>query len=74
VVRCVVAAGRRDEALPLSGDWAQIRAGAERYAEAGVTELFYDLNWDPVIGSPETAPEDAADRAEEILTRLAPAR
>lgn len=73
VVRGVVVAGRHDDALPLSGDWARIRAGAERYAEAGVTELFYDLNWDPVIGSPETPPGHAADRAEEILTRLAPA-
>jgi probable F420-dependent oxidoreductase len=72
VVRGVVHAGRRDDDLPLSGNWEQIRAGAERYAEAGVTELFYDLNWDPVIGSPDTEPERAADRAEEFLTALAP--
>ncbi len=74
VVRGVVHAGRRDDDLPLSGSWAQIRAGAERYAEAGVTELFYDLNWDPVIGSPDTEPTRAADRAEELLTALAPGR
>lgn len=56
----------------LSGDYAQIRAGAEAYAKAGVTELFYDLNWDPLIGSPDADPRLAAERAEEILTRLAP--
>ncbi|GAB1693401.1 TIGR03619 family F420-dependent LLM class oxidoreductase [Krasilnikovia sp. M28-CT-15] len=73
VVRGVVRAGRRDDAAPLSGTFAQIRAGAERYAQAGVTELFYDLNWDPLIGSPDADLRAAADRAEEILTALAPA-
>lgn len=72
VVRGVVQAGRRDEEVPLSGDWAQIRANAERYAQAGVTELFYDLNWDPLIGSPDADPRTAGERAEEILTGLAP--
>ncbi|WP_250005805.1 TIGR03619 family F420-dependent LLM class oxidoreductase [Actinoplanes sp. M2I2] len=73
VVRAVVRAGRRDDAVPLSGDWAQIRGGAELYAEAGVTELFYDLNWDPLIGAPDADPGVARERAEEILTALAPA-
>ena len=72
VVRGVVQAGRRDEALPLSGDWEQIRAGAQLYAEAGVTELFYDLNWDPLIGSPDADPRLAGERAGQILTALAP--
>jgi probable F420-dependent oxidoreductase len=72
VVRGVVQAGRRDESIPLSGDWAQIRANAHLYEEAGVTELFYDLNWDPLIGSPDADPRAAGERAEEILTALAP--
>ncbi|MEU8813624.1 TIGR03619 family F420-dependent LLM class oxidoreductase [Actinoplanes sp. NPDC048796] len=72
VVRGVVRPGERDDAVPLSGDWEQIRAGAELYGRAGVTELFYDLNWDPVVGSPGTDPAVAAERAEEILTALAP--
>ncbi|MGX6603056.1 TIGR03619 family F420-dependent LLM class oxidoreductase [Micromonosporaceae bacterium Da 78-11] len=72
VVRGVVHAGDRDDALPLSGSYEQIRAGAERYAEAGVTELFYDLNWDPLIGSPDADRHRAGERAEEILTALAP--
>jgi probable F420-dependent oxidoreductase len=72
VVRGVVRAGERDDAVTLSGDWAQIRAGAELYASAGVTELFYDLNWDPLIGSPDADPRRAGERAEQILTALAP--
>ncbi|MBB4760751.1 TIGR03619 family F420-dependent LLM class oxidoreductase [Amorphoplanes digitatis] len=72
VVRGVVKAGLRDENVPLSGTWDQIRAGAQRYAEAGVTELFYDLNWDPFIGAPDGDPRAAGERAEEILTALAP--
>jgi len=72
VVRGVVLAGRRDDAVPLSGDFEQIRAGAQLYAEAGVTELFYDLNWDPRIGSPDADPGAAAELAEKLLTGLAP--
>jgi probable F420-dependent oxidoreductase len=72
VVRGVVRPGGRDDAVPLSGDWARIRAGAQRYAEAGVTELFYDLNWDPLIGGPSAGREAARARADEILTALAP--
>ena len=72
VVRGVVKAGLREDDVPLSGTWDQIRAGAQLYAEAGVTELFYDLNWDPFIGSPDADPRAAGERAEEILTALAP--
>jgi probable F420-dependent oxidoreductase len=72
IVRGAVQAGLRDDAVPLSGTWDQIRAGAQLYEEAGVTELFYDLNWDPVIGSPDADPRAAGERAEQILTALAP--
>jgi probable F420-dependent oxidoreductase len=72
VVRGVVRAGLREENVPLSGTWEQIRGGAQLYAEAGVTELFYDLNWDPFIGSPDGDPRAAGERAEEILSALAP--
>ncbi len=72
VVRGVVQAGEQADQLMLSGSWAQIRAGAELYAQAGVTELFYDLNWDPRIGSPDADPTQAAELADEILTALAP--
>jgi probable F420-dependent oxidoreductase len=74
VVRGVVQAGRRDDTIPLSGDWDQIRTGAERYAEAGATELFYEPNWDPRIGGPDADPRAAAELGAEVLAGLAPNR
>ena len=56
----------------LSGSFAQIREDAAWLGEQGVTELFYDLNWDPQVGSPSVEPQAAAARAEEILGGLAP--
>jgi probable F420-dependent oxidoreductase len=56
----------------LSGSYAQIREDAEWLGSQGVTEVFYDLNWDPQIGSPSVSPESAAERAGEILDELAP--
>ena len=56
----------------LSGSYADIRRDVEWLAERGVTEIFYDLNWDPRIGAPDADPVGAAARAEEILTELAP--
>ena len=56
----------------LSGRYEQIREDAAWLAGQGVTELFYDLNWDPQIGNPAAAPEAAADRAGEIMAELAP--
>ncbi len=56
----------------LSGSFAQILADAAWLGEQGVTELFYDLNWDPQVGSPSVEPAAAAARAQEILSELAP--
>jgi probable F420-dependent oxidoreductase len=56
----------------LSGDLAQIRQDVDWLAGQGVTELFYDLNWDPELGSPDVQPEAAADRAARIMDELAP--
>lgn len=61
--------GRR---LPLSGSAEQIAEDADWLAEQGVTELFYDLNWDPQVGDPALDPTAAAQRAEEIIRALAP--
>ena len=74
VCRGVVEPGERQAGRPLTGSYAQIRAGAEELASYGVTELFYDLNWDPSIGSPDVDEATAIERAEEILTALAPGR
>jgi len=56
----------------LSGSFAQIRDDTAWLGEQGVTEVFYDLNWDPQVGSPSVDPRAAAARAEEILGELAP--
>jgi hypothetical protein len=60
------------ERLRLSGTYDEIRADVSWLGEQGVTEVFYDLNWDPLVGSPDVDPESATSRAEEILRALAP--
>lgn len=60
------------ERLPLSGSYAQIRADTAWLGEQGVTEVFYDLNWDPMIGSPDVEHVAATARAAEIMAALAP--
>lgn len=56
----------------LSGSAEQIREDAQWLSGQGVTELFYDLNWDPLVGNPSVEPASAVDRAEEIIRALAP--
>jgi len=74
VVRAGVAVegpdGRR---LPLSGSFDQIRADVAALQSQGVTEVFYDLNWDPRIGSPDIDQVAAVARAAEIMDALSPA-
>jgi alkanesulfonate monooxygenase SsuD/methylene tetrahydromethanopterin reductase-like flavin-dependent oxidoreductase (luciferase family) len=65
-------AGKDGRRVLLSGSYAQIREDAQSLADQGVTELFYDLNWDPQIGSPDADPAAATERAAEILDALAP--
>ena len=65
--------GPDGQRLLLSGDYDQIRADTEWLATKGVTEVFYDLNWDPQIGSPDVDQVAAVARAELILQALAPA-
>jgi len=64
--------GPDGERLLLSGDYDQIRADTQWLATQGVTEVFYDLNWDPLVGSPDAEPTAAAERAREVLHALAP--
>ena len=57
----------------LTGSKDQIRKDVTWLAGQGVTDVFYDLNWDPQIGAPDASPGQAADRAAVILEALAPA-
>ena len=70
VCRGVVRPGTRGPLL--SGSPGQIRADAAALEEQGVTELFYDLNFDPRIGSPDVDPAAATAHADELLVALAP--
>jgi probable F420-dependent oxidoreductase len=71
VVRGVVRVDGRPDRL-LSGPYDKIREDGAWLAEQGVTELFYDLNYDRAIGSPDADPAAAAERALEILHALRP--
>jgi probable F420-dependent oxidoreductase len=72
VVRGVVRPGERSGRL--SGSYDQIRADAEWLGEQGVTELNYDLNWDPRLGNPDASATSAIDQATEIIEALAPGK
>ncbi|HEY3902866.1 MAG TPA: TIGR03619 family F420-dependent LLM class oxidoreductase [Streptosporangiaceae bacterium] len=73
VVRSGEAVTGSDGRLLLSGSSAQIRADLDWLAAAGVTEVFLDLNWDPLIGAPDAEPSAATDRASALLEALKPA-
>jgi hypothetical protein len=66
-------AGPDGQRLLLSGDYEQILADTYWLGDNGVTEVFYDLNWDPLIGSPDADPVAAVARAELIMESLSPA-
>jgi probable F420-dependent oxidoreductase len=77
IIRGVVRAGKEartssGKRMLLSGSYAQIREDVAWLESCGVTEVFYDLNWDPLVGNPDVTVEDAAGRASEVLEALAP--
>jgi hypothetical protein len=56
----------------LSGSYEQIREDTAWLESCGVTEVFYDLNWDPKVGDPAADEGGAVLRASEVLEALAP--
>ena len=56
----------------LSGSLGQITDDVGWLAAQGVTEVFFDLNWDPRIGAPDIDPVAATDRAASLLEALQP--
>jgi probable F420-dependent oxidoreductase len=56
----------------LTGSYEQIRADTQWLGSCGVTEVFYDVNFDPAVGNPAADEDQARDRAEEVLEALAP--
>jgi probable F420-dependent oxidoreductase len=67
--RVSAATGRR---LLLSGSFEQISEDTRWLESCGVTEVFYDLNFDKLIGDPAADEDKATARATEILEALAP--
>jgi probable F420-dependent oxidoreductase len=76
VCRAVVRPGKpvmkNGDRLLLSGSYEQIREDVSWLDGCGVTEVFYDLNFDPLIGDPDADEGKATLRATEILEALAP--
>lgn len=78
VCRGVVRAGKpvksdvTGDRVLLSGSYEQIRHDTSWLESCGVTEVFYDLNWDPLIGDPAGNEGRAVFRASEALEALAP--
>lgn len=61
-----------DDRRPLWGSLDQIRADVLRYREAGLDELFFELNFDPAVGAVDADPKAAMDSALLLLEELAP--
>jgi len=57
---------------PLTGTLDQLATDVGSYADAGLDELFLDLNFDPRVGSLDSDPARSMDRALTILEHLAP--
>jgi len=81
-MRCVVrgvtvvrpASNDASDRLPLHGSLEQIRDDIGKVAEAGVDELFFDLNFDSEqVGNPDADPAAAMDKAYAVLEHCLPA-
>lgn len=57
---------------PLYGSYDRIRDGVAWLAGQGVTEVFYDPNFDPSIVGPDVSADDALRKVGDMLTALAP--
>jgi probable F420-dependent oxidoreductase len=67
-------ADRDPERPGLSGTIDQIRSDLAVLAEQGMTELFFDLNFDPRIGSPDADPQESMRVVTEVMDAFSPGR
>jgi probable F420-dependent oxidoreductase len=56
----------------LTGPIEVIREGLDQYAAHGATEVFLDLNFDELIGTPDADPATSMEVAHQILEAFAP--
>ncbi|MDQ1696674.1 MAG: hypothetical protein QOJ03_2027 [Frankiaceae bacterium] len=73
VIRAAVRVRDEDEDTQFSGTLEKIRRDFATYAASGVTELFVDLNFDELVGTPDADPTETMRRAHEALEAFAPA-
>lgn len=72
---CRAAVKVRDgERAPLTGSLAEIAADLALLSDSGMTEAFIDLNFDPLVASPDADPGAALQHARRVLEALAPGR
>lgn len=63
---------RDGERGPLTGSLADIEEDLRQIASAGMTEAFVDLNFDPLVASPDADPVASLRHARHVLEALAP--
>jgi probable F420-dependent oxidoreductase len=63
---------RDGERGPLTGSLGEIRSDLALLEQAGMTEAFVDLNFDPQIASPDADPDASLRHARTVLEALAP--
>jgi probable F420-dependent oxidoreductase len=63
---------RTGQRRPLSGSYEEIREDVLRLGSCGVTEVFYDMNFNPAVGDPAADEGKALLLASEVLEALAP--
>jgi hypothetical protein len=73
VIRGVARLRDQADSAVLTGPVDRIRSGLEQYAAAGATEVFVDLNFDELIGTPDADPARSMDVARQLLEEFAPA-
>ena len=61
-----------ESGAPYSGPVDAVRARIAELADAGITDFFVDLNFDPQIGAPDADPAESMRRADEALRAFAP--
>jgi probable F420-dependent oxidoreductase len=72
IIRGSVKVRDADSDTPLTGTVDKIKRDMQDYADAGVTELFVDLNFDEEIGNPDADPAESMRRAHGALEAFAP--
>ena len=61
-----------EDRRPLWGSVDQIRSDVARYRDAGLDELFFELNFDPGVAAPDADAKASMDTALLLLEELAP--